>query len=124
MNPPLLTAISGWKGKAIVATRGNQSRLGCMVICMLGYLPKNPPRMRGLIVITVDGRTLVDCELNNGAGYLATDIGHIDEVRDNFRRLADHLKLEDKDRIAMFDELRKWIKVDMRASSDQENDPA
>lgn len=113
--PPV--AVKQWKIRAVTATKGNQSRLGCILICMLGYMPKNPPRMRGLAVITSDGRVLVDCQLAGQAQFFATDIGSVEEVRDNMRGLADHLKLSDADRVEMFDELRKWFARDFRATS-------
>ncbi len=114
------TKLESWKVRAVRATKGNQSRLGCTVICMLGYSPLNPPRMRGTAVIGVDGIVVVDMELRNGLGFLATPVGHIHEIRDNMRGLADHLKLSDSERNAMFDELRKWISRDFRATSTPE----
>jgi hypothetical protein len=44
-------------------------------------------------------------------------IGSIAALRDEFRRLADHCKLNDKDREALFMELRKWCGKDERAIS-------
>lgn len=118
-----------WKLRALQATQGNQSRLGCILIAMLGRMPQNPPRIRGLAIITGDkfkangrsippGIVIADMELRNGKGFCATPLGTIDEIRDNFRGLADMLKLNDADRTAMFNELRMWIKRDYRAVSD------
>jgi hypothetical protein len=47
-----------------------------------------------------------------------TRIGTVEAVRDNVRRLADHCKLEDVERNALFEELRKWVKRDRRAKSE------
>lgn len=47
-------------------------------------------------------------------------IGKIDAVRDAVRRLADHCKLSDSERIALFEELRKWVRRDCRALAGQE----
>ena len=44
-------------------------------------------------------------------------IGKIDAVRDNFRRLAEHCRLADRDQEALFEELRKWVRLDHRAES-------
>ena len=44
-------------------------------------------------------------------------VGTSTAVRDEFRKLADHCKLTDQDREALFDELRKWIARDDRAIS-------
>lgn len=46
-------------------------------------------------------------------------IGTLEAVRDNLRRLADHCKLNDNDRGALFEELRKWVRRDHRAVSEQ-----
>lgn len=36
------------------------------------------------------------------------------ELRDDFRRLADHLKLDDADRASMFAAVRRWVVCDFR----------
>ena len=105
-----------WKRRAIEATQGNQSRLGCIIIAMLGRLPLHPPRIRGLAVIMENGIVVADMELRNGKGYLATPLGDVVELRDNMRGLADHLKLSDAERIEMFNELRMWLATDLRAT--------
>ena len=46
---------------------------------------------------------------------MAEPIGSITALRDEFRRLADHCKLSDKDREALFMELKKWCGRDERA---------
>lgn len=104
-----------WKWRAIRATHGNQSRLGCILIAVIGRMPLNPPRIRGNAVILEDGTVLADVELRNGKGFLATNLGSIEELVGNFRGLADHLKLSDKDRVEMFNELRMWCAKDFRA---------
>ena len=119
---------TGWKAKAIRATKGNQSRLGCIIIALCGLVPKHPCRIRpvtylpngetiGGMLISRTGMCVVDMELQNGQGYLATPIGDVEEVRDNLRGLADSLKLSDAERIDMFMELQKFIIRDFRATS-------
>lgn len=114
----------GWRYRAIAHARGNQSRLGCIVLAMLNKSPDNPPRISILDdvtpVIRADGMVLANMELRNGRGMRATPLGHISEVVDNMRWLADTLKLSDAERTEMFDVLRKWIKKDFRATSDPE----
>lgn len=36
------------------------------------------------------------------------------KLRDSFRRLADHLKLSDHDRVEMFNALKRWVVADRR----------
>lgn len=40
------------------------------------------------------------------------------ELVERFRRLADEARLEDYERVAMFDELKKWVVEDKRAQSE------
>ena len=58
---------------------------------------------------------------DRGKWYPPTVIGKIEDVRDNMRRLADHLRLTDAERNAMFEEMRKWIKTDHRALQHAKN---
>lgn len=41
-------------------------------------------------------------------------VGTIDQVVGAFRKLADDLKLADRDRVAMFQTLRDWVDIDKR----------
>lgn len=118
-----------WAYKAIKATKGNQTRLGCMVIRIIGRAPHNPPRFSletGMVILDEAtgnklglnrGYCVADYQARPGKPFLATPIGHVNEITENFRGLADHLKLTDADRIAMFDCLRNWIQQDMTATS-------
>lgn len=135
-----------WARKAIRATKGNQSLLGCVVIAMLGRAASNPPRfISPTAKIDAVGRIFCPLEDRHGrrwieypervpdvpgsllmrtpradewsAGGITFSPGTVTEVRDELRRLADHLKLIDADRTAMFEEFRKWIESDARASS-------
>ena len=107
-----------WHAMAIIAEKGNQSKLGCIIIAMLGYMPKHAPRLRGLAVILPDGTLTADMDLGNGRGFLATPLGPVAEIRDDLRRLADRLKLEDAERVDLFDQFRKWVVRDLRAKSE------
>lgn len=109
-----------WQYKAVAATRGNQSRLGLIVLGIIGKTPQNPPflMLRPGLVITEDGDVLCDWIGSANAPIVATCLGDITEVRDNLRRLADHLKLSDPDRIAMFEALQRWVYKDFRATSE------
>lgn len=108
-----------WKLRAIRATKGNQSRLGCLLIAILLRTPVNPPRIRGTAVISADGIVIADMQLAGQAPFwYATKLGGIDEMISNFRGLADHLKLTDTEREEMFTLFRQWISKDFRATSD------
>lgn len=53
----------------------------------------------------------------NGKWTDMRPIGSVISMRNAMRLLADHCKLPDKEREALFDELRKWIRKDYRAVS-------
>ena len=49
---------------------------------------------------------------------LARMFESVEELVSRFRKLADDAKLEDYERLAMFDELKKWVFEDERAQSE------
>ncbi len=103
-----------WAYKAVLALRGNQTIAGCILLSVLGKTPKHPPRIYTTASIDYDGRVWVGMQrLNYEKGMVC--LGLVGDVRDEFRRLADHLKLNDGERQDMFDELRKWHAIDLRA---------
>jgi hypothetical protein len=63
-------------------------------------------------IVTAKLRSFNGRILNN-----AHPLGSIIALRDDFRRLADHCKLNDGDRMALFEELRKWCGKDLRSRS-------
>jgi hypothetical protein len=105
-----------WKAKAIHRTHGNQTLTGCIIEAIIGLAPDNPPRfIYPCAVIGIDGRLY--CPFQHPSGRLEAlySPGTVVEVRDDLRRLADELKLSDEERVAMFDEFKKWIERDDRA---------
>jgi hypothetical protein len=68
--------------------------------------------------IDIHGHVFVAVRQPDGQIVKPYPIGHVNAVRDAFRRLADHCKLSESERNALFDELRKWVRKDHRASSD------
>lgn len=105
---------ASWPFKAVLALRGNQTIAGCIFLSVIGREPKNPPYIYTNATVDEDGNTWVGMAARSGARGLAC-IGHIQDIRDEFRRLADHLKLDDHERLELFDELKKWVAVDLRA---------
>lgn len=49
---------------------------------------------------------------------VAHPLGTVIALRDEFRRLADHCRLPDAERLELFDQLKKWAGEDLRARSD------
>jgi len=107
-----------WQYRAVEKTGGNQSELGCYILATLGWQHgRKPPRFGSTAWIDKDGIVHSHVQTKEGQVYLNQAMRSIQEITDNFRGLADELKLNDDDREAMFTELRKWIAKDERAHS-------
>lgn len=112
---------AGWKYRAIDVTHGNQTRIGCLVLAVIGKRPKNPPMFstQGCI-ITKSGLVVTHFQTKDGTTYRNHAVCTVEDLNENFRGLADALKLPDAQRNEMFDALRKWIIRDERATSTSE----
>ena len=109
-----------WKANAIRAANHNRSLLGCFVLAILGLQHGiKPPRFGSTANIDKDGLLYSNMQDKDGKIHQNFCLGPVKDLVDNLRGLADHLKLDDKDRVEMFDEFKKWIKHDARA--DQTN---
>lgn len=110
-----------WKSRAIALLHGNKSMTGCLLIAVLGR-KVNPPCIAPANIETGYPRILKDGRVQ--FLYKATlqsewafDYEPVIEMRDRFRHLADALDLSDSDRIAMFDELKRFLVKDERVIS-------
>lgn len=108
---------ASWKLRAIRATKGNQSKLGSILIAVLGRIPRHPPRFGLKATITSDGFVMADFQGKDFVRHYSALVCEVKELTNNFRGLADHLKLDKEEREEMFAELRKWIARDYRAKS-------
>lgn len=120
LTPEQQKAREGWKYRAIEAARGNQSKLGCILIRICGRMSRHPPRydVNSEAYITEGGMVLADMQLNPRKPFLAMTVGHVREIVEAFRKHADKLKLTDAEREEMFGLLRQWIGKDARSTSD------
>lgn len=107
-----------WQYKAVVATKGNQTLVGCILLALIDRQPRNGPRVETTATVDEKGFTFCGFTRRNGVQGVVC-IGTIQDIRDEFRRLADHLKLDDVERIELFDELKKWVAVDLRADHNE-----
>ena len=103
-----------WEYRAIEATRAHQSQLGCMLLAMLGRGRTKYPRFGRGATVTSDGYVMADFIGRDGRPHLGAFVCSFNEMVGNFRGLADHLKLSDADRTALFEKVRAWILVDYR----------
>ena len=106
-----------WIERAIVATTdgaNGPSKLGALLRAVLGYRSMPPCFNTAGAVITSDGFVLCGFTDRHGEYHMGAFVGSLVELIKNFRGLADHLKLTDDQRKALFDEVRKWCHTDYR----------
>ncbi len=110
-----------WLFRAVQATRGNQTLLGCLVLAVMNKNAKHPPWLspRGM-TIWPDGRVVTAAILRPGQSEQPMALGRISDVVANWRELADTIKATDAERVQMFDELRKHVQKDMRPQGSQQ----
>ena len=120
-----------WQGRALACTNGQGAMLAVLMslfaevhddafpFLMRAVFPEwhgvYAPFICSAPKIDKAGRIIADVVKKGGAkskGHVVFDSE--DQMQTQFRRLADWLKLDDKDRVAMFDAVRAWVKADMR----------
>jgi hypothetical protein len=107
-------ARASWQYRAIAATRGNQTRLGAVLLGVLGKSGDRYPAYGLNAEIDAHGVVWSAMHDRYGNPYRRVIVGDVEDLTNNFRGLADHLKLSDGERKEMFDALRKWISHDYR----------
>jgi hypothetical protein len=105
-----------WQFRVLLASFP-QDPEGAIVRAVLGRNMKRGLRYGLTAVIDRDGIVRASVQGHDGETYARMPIGSIISLRDSFRRLADHCRLPDHEREALFEELRKWIITDERAQS-------
>lgn len=110
-----------WQHRAVRETGGNKTLMGCYVLAILGWQHgRKPPRLGSKAVIDENGVAFSHMQDINGTMHRMHCLGSVQDITDSFRGLADHLKLDDADRVAMFEELKKWFAHDARANQSNE----
>lgn len=110
-----------WQHRAVRETGGNTTLMGCFVLAVLGWQHgRKPPRFGSKAVINAEGMVICHMQDKNSVKHLNHCLGSVQTITDNFRGLADHLKLMDWERKEMFGELRKWFAHDARANETKE----
>jgi hypothetical protein len=114
MSADVLDPERSWPERVFLASAAADP-MGPIVRAVLGANPKNGAALGIEATIRKDG--IVVAPLRDHSGVKLTDehpLGDIMEMRDEFRRLADHCKLSDEDRLALFDMFKKWCGKDLR----------
>lgn len=118
MNADVLDGERHWTERVFLAS-AYADPMGPIVRAVIGANPKTGAALGLYATIQKDG--LVTASLRGPLGEKVTDthpLGQIQSLRDEFRRLADHCKFDDEDRLALFDMFKKWCGKDLRVRSE------
>jgi hypothetical protein len=108
---------NSWQYRCVQATHGGQSQLGAILCAVLRTRWGRPLSFNYSATVTSDGFVMCDFVDRHGTMRMGAFVCSVRELIENFRGLADHCKLDDKDRTELFKELRAWIYTDYRAKS-------
>lgn len=120
-----------WQGRVLAAARGKTAAVAMSVIAhdikdtiafktlllatFPGYEGIAPPFLKSCGYITQRGRIVAHIINRDGAEERYSHLYRSEaEMVGEFRKLADELKLADKDRLALFAALKNWIVCDYR----------
>jgi hypothetical protein len=127
-----MIAIGGkdsWQWRCLEATceiwSGRRSPRGMILRAAFqnnGVGPHSFPRLAYSAEISKEGIVQVQCAKTEGSEVRKINLCTAQVLVDSFRRLADELKLNDQDRIALFTCIRQWIGKDHRAISNMAGD--
>lgn len=113
-----------WQYRAIKHTRANQTKIGAFILAMLAQRPRNPPYFEPIgFEINPAGMVLGlrvrrNSIMASGTQRDVVIIGPVQSINDDLNRVCDAIKATDDERKAIFEEFRKNIVKDHRATSD------
>ena len=105
-----------WQFRVLLAAFPHDP-MGSVVRAVLGKWMRQGMAHGRTAVIAPDGMVRTAVRDQHGRWWKNMPVGGIIALRDEFRRLADHCRLADAERNALFEELRKWIAEDQRSES-------
>lgn len=117
-----------WQSRALAAAEGALARVllaifaeayptalkTLLLVTFPGFVDIQRPFLRGYATIVPSGRVVCDMVCTDGTVRKETVYESQEKFIYDARKLADKLKLADKDRVEMFGLLSKWISSDMR----------
>lgn len=116
MDPLAIEERKSWQYRAIAFLHANQSKPGAFLIATLGRL-SGPPYFHTQGA-KIDRKGRVMALYNDGSGFkIVEGFESVDVLNDVFRGLAGELNFTEGERVALFDELRRFIIKDERATS-------
>lgn len=113
-----LAGLPVWQWKALQATRG--TRFGAILACASErYYDAAPatPRFVGRASVTSDGFVMCNFVDQRGNGHRGAFVGAIADLNANVSGLADHLALNDAERLALGALISRWIGADYRGGT-------
>lgn len=114
-----------WTYKVLLASFPTRS-MGPIVRAVLGKQMARGPKLSLSATIGPDGSVYAGLKHDDQVISLCHPVApsmlgkqgvHI--LRDEFRRLADHCRLNDAERLELFEQLRKWMGKDLRSEEDR-----
>lgn len=102
-----------WTWRVTLASYPTRS-MGPMVRAVLGKNQRKGPRLSYEATIAENGMVYAGLMHDNDLISIAHPLGDVIALRDEFRRLADHCRLNDTERLELFDLLKKWMGKDLR----------
>ena len=108
---------AGWRYRLIAAFAPNptEHQMGAFVLAVLDKawaLP--PPRYTGPCTIQADGMVTAPFIDRHGVIHTAFPLAHVTAIADGAKRLAEVVELDNDEATEWLEEVRKWIKLDMR----------
>lgn len=107
-----------WTWRVLVASFPTRS-MGPMVRAVLGKQMARGPKLSLQATIGQSGMVYAGLKHDDQVVSYQHPLGDVKAIRDEFRRLADHCRLNDAERIELFTELRKWMGKDLRSEEDR-----
>lgn len=106
-----------WKLRLICETRAATTQMGALCLAILNHTPNRRPYFKGLGTVDKDGVLWVMLCPRSSLVRRLVPVGHIRDVLDEMRRLADRCQMNDREVKEFFEEIKKWVERDARAKS-------
>ena len=107
-----------WTQRVLVASFPTRS-MGPIVRAVLGKQMARGPKLSLQATIASNGMVFAGLKHDDVMVSYAHPLGMVKDLRDEFRRMADHCRLSDAERTELFTELKKWLGKDLRSEEDR-----
>jgi hypothetical protein len=104
-----------WEDRAIAATRGNQTRFGCMLLAALGRVPDKPPQFTGSPTTTSDGFMMCNFVNMQGEHHPGALAGEVADLERNIVGFPKHIRMTPDERKEFYAMWHRWMGPDYRS---------